>query len=38
VFDRESMLRYLDFYISNNLQVKESDVIQQLEEDSGFVK
>lgn len=38
VFDRESMLRYIDFYISNNLQVKESDVIQQLEEDSGYVK
>lgn len=38
VFDRESMLRYIDFYLDHNLQVKESDVIQQLEENSGFVK
>lgn len=38
VFDKESMLKYIEFYRSNNLQVKESEVIRQMEEESGYVK
>ncbi|MCQ2350489.1 MAG: tetratricopeptide repeat protein [Paludibacteraceae bacterium] len=38
VFDKESLLKYIDFYQNNNLTIKESDVIKQLEEDTGYVK
>lgn len=38
VFDKESLLKYIEFYQNNNLEVKESEVIKQIEEESGFVK
>jgi len=38
VFDKESLIKYIEFYQQNNLVVKESDIIQKLEDESGFVK
>ena len=38
VFDKETLQKYLQFYINNNLEVKEPDVVKKLEEESGFVK
>lgn len=38
VFDKESLIKYIDFYMDNNLVVKEADVIEHLEQESGFVK
>lgn len=38
VFDKESMIKYIDFYMDNNLKVNESEVLRKLEEESGFVK
>ena len=38
VFDRESMEKYIEFYQSNQLEINESDVIKEIEDNSGFVK
>lgn len=38
VFDKESLIKYIEFYQNNNLEVRESDVIEKLEQESGFVK
>ena len=38
VFDQETLDKYLDFYRQNHLEVKESDLIQEIEQESGFVK
>lgn len=38
VFDKESLIKYIEFYQNNNLEIKESDVIEKIEEESGFVK
>lgn len=38
VYDKESMIKYIDFYMDNNLKVEESEVLRKLEEESGYIK
>ncbi len=38
VFDKESMIKYIDFYMDNNLKVNESEVLRKLEEESGYIR
>ena len=38
IFDKESMLKYLEFYRENQLELEESEVISELKQSSGFVE
>lgn len=38
IFDKESVLKYLDFYRENQLKLEESDVISELNKSAGFVE
>lgn len=38
VIDRETAEKYVEFYQSNNLKIDESETINKIEEEAGFVK
>lgn len=38
IFDKESVLKYLEFYRENQLKLEESDVISELNKSAGFVE
>lgn len=38
IFDKESMLKYLEFYRENQLKIEESDIISKIEASAGFVE
>jgi tetratricopeptide (TPR) repeat protein len=38
IFDKESVLKYLEFYRENQLEIEESEVISELKQSSGFVE
>lgn len=38
IFDKESVLKYLEFYRENQLELEESEVISELKQSSGFVE
>lgn len=37
IFDKESMLKYIEFYRENQLKIDESDIINELKQNTGFV-
>ncbi len=37
IFDKESMLKYIDFYRENQLKIDESELINELKQNTGFV-
>ncbi|MBQ2026211.1 MAG: tetratricopeptide repeat protein [Paludibacteraceae bacterium] len=38
IFDKESVLKYLEFYRENQLKLEESDIISELKQSAGFVE